>query len=197
MTTGIAMAQSQRNRSEPWGRGWGGMLKDHTGMMLTLQVQTDSCVWGYSAALFKGDEQGRVPSVRATSTPGCCSGDMAHMQDPSPARSIRWEFVPVSVMRVGGWCKAGRGAAAAKPGCAEVLGDAAPSWAGISGSPPCSRHHLSRVSLAGAAGAGDVTSDALAATLGPGAAGMEVVDPQLWWFGVNPQGSRPWLIYGE
>lgn len=114
-----AEPESQNNRSEP---RVGGMQKDQTGMMLTLQFQTDSSVWEHSAAFFKGDGQGKVPSVWATSTPGCCSGDVAPKQVPSPARSIWRELVPVSEMCVGGWCKAGRGFCCNKPGVCRGFG---------------------------------------------------------------------------
>lgn len=145
MTTGSATAQSQRNRSEPWGGG--AMQKDHTGMMPTLQFQTDSCIWEHSSALFKG----RGGSLRS-GKPATLGAEVGLWP---PRRTLPLPAVSggsscLSVMCVGRWCKAGRGFCCNKTGCAEVLGDAAHSWAGTSGSPPCSRHHLSRVSLAGA-----------------------------------------------
>lgn len=192
-----AEPESQNNRSEP---RVGGMQKDQTGMMLTLQFQTDSSVWEHSAAFFKGDGQGKVPSVWATSTPGCCSGDVAPKQVPSPAAVSGGSSCLSLRCVLGAGARLGGGFAATNLGYAEVLGDAAPSWAGTSGSPPCSRHHLFRVLwLEGLEQpiTSRCSSDVLAATLGSGAAGMQVGDPQLGWFGANPQGPCPWLMYGE
>lgn len=39
-------------------------------MMLMLQFKPDACVWENSAACFKGDRQGRVPSVWETAPMG-------------------------------------------------------------------------------------------------------------------------------
>lgn len=174
MTTGIATAQSQRNRSEPWAGG--AMQKDHTGMMLTLQFQTDSCVWEHSSALSKG----RRGSLRS-GKPATLGAEVGLWPPCSPFPCPRYPVGARSCL----WCVSGAGArlgggfAVAKLGVQRFWEMQLPAGLGPRDPLPAPGTTFPEWLWLEWAVTSLCSSDALAVTLGPGAAGMEVADPQL------------------